>query len=55
MNQHVVEVEQALSSFPKRTSSQNPEAYIGGGQSSLRYRGISDSNRETEANLRIDA
>jgi len=40
MNQHVLEVEQALSSFPKRTSSQNPEAYIGGGQSNLRYIGL---------------
>lgn len=40
MNPHVFEVEQALLSFPKRTSSQNPEAYIGGGQSKLRYIGL---------------
>ncbi len=40
MIQHILEVEKSLSSFPKRTSSQNPEAYIGGGQSTLRYIGL---------------
>lgn len=40
MSQYILEVENALSSFPQRTSSQNPEAYIGGGQSKLRYIGL---------------
>lgn len=40
MNQHISEIETVLSSFPKRTSSQNPESYIGGGQSKLRYIGL---------------
>lgn len=40
MNRYIVEVETALSSLPKRTSAQNPEAYIGGGQSQLRYIGL---------------
>jgi 3-methyladenine DNA glycosylase AlkD len=40
MKQYVLEIEGALSSFPKRTSVQNPESYIGGGQSNLRYIGL---------------
>ncbi len=40
MTRYIFEIEQALSSFPQRTSSQNPEAYIGGGQSKLRYMGL---------------
>lgn len=40
MNQYILEVETALSSLPRRTSAQNPEAYIGGGQSKLRYIGL---------------
>ncbi len=40
MNQYILEVEKSLSSFPQRTSSQNPETYIGGGQSQLRYMGL---------------
>ncbi|MCB9026010.1 MAG: DNA alkylation repair protein [Bdellovibrionaceae bacterium] len=40
MNSHHIEIENTLSSFPKRTSSQNPESYIGGGQSNLRYIGL---------------
>lgn len=40
MNQYTKEVENALSKFPQRTSSQHPESYIGGGQSKLRYIGL---------------
>jgi len=40
MKRYEDEVETALSSLPKRTSTQNPEAYIGGGQSKLRYIGL---------------
>lgn len=40
MNQYTLEIETSLSSLPKRTSSQNPESYIGGGQSKLRYIGL---------------
>ncbi len=40
MSQHLVELEQMLSMFPKRTSSQHPESYIGGGQSKLRFIGL---------------
>lgn len=40
MNQYISEVEQALATWPRRTSSQNPESYIGGGQSKLRYIGL---------------
>jgi 3-methyladenine DNA glycosylase AlkD len=40
MKQYIIEVETTLSRFPKRTSAQNPEAYIGGGQSKLRYIGL---------------
>jgi 3-methyladenine DNA glycosylase AlkD len=38
MKLYLHEVEAALSALPKRT--QNPEAYIGGGQSKLRYLGL---------------
>lgn len=34
------EIEHALRQFPIRTSKQNPESYIGGGQSKLRYIGL---------------
>lgn len=37
---YIHEVETSLSGFPKRTSAQNPEAYIGGGQSNLRFIGL---------------
>ncbi len=37
---YATEIEQALFLFPKRTSSQNPGTYIGGGQSKLRYIGL---------------
>ncbi|MGE0526706.1 MAG: DNA alkylation repair protein [Bdellovibrionales bacterium] len=37
---YIAEIENALSAFPTRTSSQNPESYIGGGQSQLRYIGL---------------
>jgi 3-methyladenine DNA glycosylase AlkD len=40
LQSYLLEIEKALSLFPKRTSSQNPEAYIGGGQSQLRYLGL---------------
>lgn len=40
MKVYLEEVEAALSCLPKRTSSLNPEAYIGGGQSTLRYIGL---------------
>jgi 3-methyladenine DNA glycosylase AlkD len=37
---HVQEIEKRLARFPKRTSAHNPETYIGGGQSNLRYLGL---------------
>lgn len=37
---HVNEIETTLKRFPARTSRQVPEAYIGGGQSRLRYIGL---------------
>lgn len=40
MKHHLKEIEAALSAYPKRTSAHNPEAYIGGGQSKLRYIGL---------------
>lgn len=40
MNQHLKEVQSKLLSFDKRTSKQNPESYIGGGQSNLKYIGL---------------
>lgn len=40
MNSYISEIEKALSVYPQRTSAHNPEAYIGGGQSSLRYIGL---------------
>lgn len=40
MKQYILEMEEALSVHPKRTSAQNPESYIGGGQSKLRYIGL---------------
>jgi 3-methyladenine DNA glycosylase AlkD len=40
MNRYILEIEEILSSFPKRTSAQHPESYIGGGQSQLRYIGL---------------
>lgn len=40
MKQYIDEIETKLASLPKRTSSQNPEAYIGGGQSRLKYIGL---------------
>lgn len=40
MKKYLSEVEKELSRLPKRTSAQNPEAYIGGGQSKLRYIGL---------------
>jgi 3-methyladenine DNA glycosylase AlkD len=36
----LLEVESALDKHPKRTSKHNPEVYIGGGQSKLRYIGL---------------
>lgn len=36
----IAEIESVLLKFPQRTSKQNPEAYIGGGQSKLRYLGL---------------
>ncbi len=38
--QYLDEIEGELQKLPKRTSSQVPEAYIGGGQSKLRYIGL---------------
>ena len=40
MKDYVQEIENKLRSFPQRTSAHNPEAYIGGGQSKLRYIGL---------------
>lgn len=40
MRHYLKEIETALDRFPKRTSRQVPEAYIGGGQSKLRYVGL---------------
>ncbi len=40
MKKYLDEIENVLQAFPKRTSKQNPEAYIGGGQSKLRYIGL---------------
>lgn len=40
MNQYILEIESILKQFPQRTSAHNPEAYIGGGQSRLRYLGL---------------
>jgi 3-methyladenine DNA glycosylase AlkD len=40
MNQRIFEIEKVLSCHPQRTSAHNPEAYIGGGQSKLRYLGL---------------
>lgn len=40
MQSFVSEIEEVLARFPKRTSSQNPESYIGGGISGLRYIGL---------------
>lgn len=39
-NPYLAEIEAALSLHPRRTSAQNPESYIGGGQSKLRYIGL---------------
>lgn len=44
MKHHLKEVEKALSLHPQRVSTHNPEAYIGGGQSSLRYLGLKTPN-----------
>lgn len=40
MKNYVEEIELRLNQFPHRTSSQNPESYIGGGQSRLRFIGL---------------
>ena len=40
MKKYISEVESVLQKLPKRTSAQNPEAYIGGGQSKLKYIGL---------------
>lgn len=40
MTDYILEIEKKLSSFPVRTSAHSPEAYIGGGQSKLRYIGL---------------
>jgi 3-methyladenine DNA glycosylase AlkD len=40
MKHYLNEVEAQLNKLPQRTSSQNPEAYIGGGQSALRFIGL---------------
>lgn len=40
MKHHISEVEAALRKLPQRTSAHNSEAYIGGGQSKLRYIGL---------------
>lgn len=40
MKKYILEIETELSRHPTRTSQQNPEAYIGGGQSKLRYLGL---------------
>lgn len=37
---YVKEIEAVLSNYPRRTSQHNPESYIGGGQSQLRYIGL---------------
>lgn len=37
---YIDEIEGVLSALPNRTSAHNPEAYIGGGQSKLRYIGL---------------
>jgi len=40
MNPYIKEIEAVLERFPQRTSKQNPESYIGGGQSKLHYIGL---------------
>lgn len=40
MKKYIEEIEFELSKHPKRTSAHNPETYIGGGQSELRYMGL---------------
>jgi len=44
MKAHLKEVEKALARHPQRVSTHNPEAYIGGGQSKLRYLGLKTPN-----------
>jgi len=40
MRKYLIEIETTLNSYPKISSSQNPETYIGGGQSKLKYIGL---------------
>lgn len=40
MKSYVQEIESVLTAFPKKVSPWHPEAYIGGGQSKLRYIGL---------------
>lgn len=40
MKSYIVEIENKFAKYPVRTSKQNPEAYIGGGQSKLKYIGL---------------
>lgn len=40
MKRYLSEIDEALSAYPRRTSAQVPESYIGGGQSKLRYIGL---------------
>lgn len=40
MNRYITEIEKKLLLYPRRTSLQVPESYIGGGQSKLKYLGL---------------